>query len=1105
MSTVSTRGPRPYQAAPAPPPLIARTPHLDRIAELADRARAGAGGALLVTGAAGTGRSALLAEAARRAAAGGTTVLWARCSADESDTPYAAARQLFESGPGPGLSPVPGRGTPVGGSGAVRPDADGPGADGPGAEGRGAAGSAAEDALWSLLRIHAAHHPVLLAVDDVHLADRPSREWLRGLARRIDRLPVLLLATERRQATLGTPPERFARGLPPGLADSLRLDPLDARTAALLVARRLGPRTPAALAADCARATGGNPLLLTALLTDLADLTDPTDLAACPCDPCDPCDPRDPCGPCGPGPGAHPGATAPNTLPDSCPRPADGAFPEAVEEWLGGGGARALTAARALARMQEHPDARTAPLPGTDRCDPAAMLAELAGTDPDRTAAWLAELTAQGLLDDPGPGHWPRFTHPLLADAVLAGHEPGHRARVHRAAAEYLHRAGAPDERIAGHLLLTPAPCPRWAADTLRAAARTAARADRPADAVTLLRRVLDEPLGDRRRGLVLTELGSLEATLGPDERVAGVRHLAEAVDLQHSDEGVFRTANTLGAVLAARGDAPAALELMEELAERFGDRDDLVHAVQAAAALIAAHDGHSWLQVVEGVRRFAARGAQRLAPPAYALLTEFDSTSGVLSAAEVAGRVQELLAAPVDPVCRPYVLVSAATLAQWADRLGEADRLVDRGLAAYRGPSLDPGYQCLLSVRAETRVMRGEYQALLEDFALTGPAPAARRRAGAAPDAGTGTGAGARAPGERTGRRERAEGPPLSWWCGGDPADDGTGTGIGIGTGTATGRDERDGRDEHDGRDGRGQRADRADSPEAARARYAGLLGQQNAHLVAQAVIALTETGRYWQAHGLARAIAADHSQDSWEWNEYLYARGLLRLATGEPAAALADLLECGRRQSERQVLSPIVTPWRSTAADCHTLLGEPGPAVALAEEELALARTWGTPRTVGRALRALAAATGGRHGLDLAAESVGLLRGAEVEVELIPALITYGRLLTEGGRRGAARRALREAASRAERLGTVRLRGVAVDALRASGARLGRGEHAGAEALTDSELRICRLAVAGHSNAEIAAMLHLALRTVETHLTNSFRKLGVRRRVELAGVLEG
>ncbi|MER6396744.1 helix-turn-helix transcriptional regulator, partial [Kitasatospora sp. NPDC001603] len=104
----------------------------------------------------------------------------------------------------------------------------------------------------------------------------------------------------------------------------------------------------------------------------------------------------------------------------------------------------------------------------------------------------------------------------------------------------------------------------------------------------------------------------------------------------------------------------------------------------------------------------------------------------------------------------------------------------------------------------------------------------------------------------------------------------------------------------------------------------------------------------------------------------------------------------------------------------------------------------------------------------------------------------------------RGAARRALREAAGRAERLGAIRLRAVAVEALRASGARRGRGEHAGAEALTDSELRICRLATAGHSNAEIAAMLHLAVRTVETHLTNSFRKLGVRRRAELAGALD-
>ncbi len=106
--------------------------------------------------------------------------------------------------------------------------------------------------------------------------------------------------------------------------------------------------------------------------------------------------------------------------------------------------------------------------------------------------------------------------------------------------------------------------------------------------------------------------------------------------------------------------------------------------------------------------------------------------------------------------------------------------------------------------------------------------------------------------------------------------------------------------------------------------------------------------------------------------------------------------------------------------------------------------------------------------------------------------------------GRRAAARRTLREAATRAERLGAVRLRSAAEDLLQESGARLTKDRHTGAPALTSSEQRICRLAVAGHSNAEIAALLHLAVRTVETHLTNSFRKLGIRRRAELAGRFE-
>ncbi|MFB6888813.1 AAA family ATPase [Kitasatospora sp. NPDC056327] len=1057
--------------------LAEREEPLRTIADRAAAARLGTGHVLLLTGATGTGRTALLTEAARRAAADGTTVLRARCSAEETATPYAAARQLFDTGPAPvgphGHTPWGGApGTPAG----TDPDA-------------------AEATLWSLLRLHGTHHPLLLAVDDVHLADEPSRRWLRQVARRIDRLPALLIATERRQATLDTPPDRFTRSVPPDLATTLRLAPLSTPAAVRLAREHLGPGLPAGLAADCARASGGNPLLLTALLADLAAFDAATRAASGP-----------PTGGAGPGTGPdrfpaalpapvaealparrpdpdgpcrHPGGL-PDALPEDCGALPGSAFAEAVDAWLHGAGDHAVTAARVLARMREHHTGITVPAPGTPPLDLVPLLADLTGADPGRLSGWLADLAVHRHLETPGPGRWPRLAHPLLGAAVLTGHAPGHRADVHLAAAEHLHRTGAPDELVAGHLLLTPAPTPRWAADALRRAARQAAEADHPTAATALLRRVLAEPLSDRLRGPLLTELGGLEVTLGPAERTVGLRHLAEAVHLQQTDEGVFRAANTLGAVLATRGDTAAALELMDELAHRFDDQEDVLHAVQAATAQIAAHDGRSWLQVVEGVQRLAARTPQRLAPPAFALLTEFDATSGLLSATEVAERVRELDAFPVDPLCRSYLLVSLATLSQWADLLDQADEITARGFANYRGGPLDPGYQCLLSVRAETRIMRGEYQALLDDYGLTAPGPDA---APAVP-------------------------PPLPppppallqstpWGPPGLPGLRGLGGRATVPNLPATvpGRTLRT---------GGAPVAPRPAADDTSPGRYAELLGQQNAHLVAQAVIALVETGRLWQAHGLARAVAADRAQGSWEWNEYLYARGLLRLASGEPAEALADLLECGRRQAERQVRSPIVTPWRSAAAECHLQLGAPGPAVALAEEELRLARVWGTPRTVGRALRVLAAATGGRHGLDLASEAVHLLRTAEIDTELIPALITYGRLLGDGGRRGAARRTLREAAGRAERLGAVRQRAAALESLRTSGARIGRGDHAGAEALTDSELRICRLAAAGHSNAEIAAMLHLAVRTVETHLTNSFRKLGVRRRLELSNVLE-
>lgn len=169
-------------------------------------------------------------------------------------------------------------------------------------------------------------------------------------------------------------------------------------------------------------------------------------------------------------------------------------------------------------------------------------------------------------------------------------------------------------------------------------------------------------------------------------------------------------------------------------------------------------------------------------------------------------------------------------------------------------------------------------------------------------------------------------------------------------------------------------------------------------------------------------------------------------------------------------------------------------------------LARVWGTPRTVGRALSVLGTATGGRHGLELAEEAVDTLREVPGDplAELIPALLAQGRQLVAAGERGRGRVRLREAAELAERSGAVRWLGLASQALREGGARHPAAARTGSVALTDSEHRIATLAAEGHTNTEIADLLHLARRTVETHLTSTYRKLGIRRRTELPGRLE-
>ncbi len=53
----------------------------------------------------------------------------------------------------------------------------------------------------------------------------------------------------------------------------------------------------------------------------------------------------------------------------------------------------------------------------------------------------------------------------------------------------------------------------------------------------------------------------------------------------------------------------------------------------------------------------------------------------------------------------------------------------------------------------------------------------------------------------------------------------------------------------------------------------------------------------------------------------------------------------------------------------------------------------------------------------------------------------------------------------------------------------------------LTERELQIVKLVVAGYTNKAIAAEIHISEKTVEFHLENLYRKIGVQTRL-MAGI---
>jgi DNA-binding CsgD family transcriptional regulator len=258
------------------------------------------------------------------------------------------------------------------------------------------------------------------------------------------------------------------------------------------------------------------------------------------------------------------------------------------------------------------------------------------------------------------------------------------------------------------------------------------------------------------------------------------------------------------------------------------------------------------------------------------------------------------------------------------------------------------------------------------------------------------------------------------------------------------------------------------------------------------------------------AAALLRDHGftqppsqlPDDYQLTMALHARGAAYLAAGDLDGAAQDLLACGARLAEIGEVNPGALSWRSLAARAVAAQGDHDAARVLATEELALARAFGAPRAISIALRATAAVDPSTDALAALREAVTITTDSPAVLEHGEARADLGAVLVDHGRPDEARVHLEIALDVAHDCEAAPLRRRTVAALAPTGRRP-RRPRSGLAALTRAERRIAHLAADGLPNREIADRLVVTTRTVEFHITNVYRKLGVGSRAPLGALL--
>jgi DNA-binding CsgD family transcriptional regulator len=229
-----------------------------------------------------------------------------------------------------------------------------------------------------------------------------------------------------------------------------------------------------------------------------------------------------------------------------------------------------------------------------------------------------------------------------------------------------------------------------------------------------------------------------------------------------------------------------------------------------------------------------------------------------------------------------------------------------------------------------------------------------------------------------------------------------------------------------------------------------------------------------------------------------HLSVLGLAALWAGDARAAARWFDEAEEQAARLDWREPTQRPWSADYAEALLELGRLDDAVRLVDRMEAdasrLGRDW-VLADLARCRGLVAAARG-----DIGEASV-LLEAAVAQHEAVGdrfgrarALLALGVVARRARRKRAARNAIAAALGGFQDLGAATWVERAVRELGTIGGRTRE------EGLTAAERRVADLVAVGRTNREVAAELFLAERTVASHLTHIYAKLGVRSRTELA-----